>query len=218
MSEIFAIISIAFLSSFSHCYAMCGGFNLAFLKLSSKAKNPFFLNLLYHLSRIFAYVLLGILCGVFGVLLGFNAKIQSLTFFILGIFMGILGLALLFRGQILNFLEKNILWELFFSKLTRKAMHFKGVKGAVILGFCNGFVPCGLVYFFLANALSQSNITKATFIMLIFGISTLPSLLFFTYFSTFLKERLNYFFSIFASLLMIGYGIYLSFMGFKGFI
>ncbi|MCR2123766.1 sulfite exporter TauE/SafE family protein [Campylobacter upsaliensis] len=217
MSEIISIISIAFLSSFSHCYAMCGGFNLAFLKISSKAKNPFLLNLSYHLSRIFAYVLLGILCGIFGSLLAFNVKIQSFSFFVLGIFMNILGLVLFFKGQILNFLERNILWELFFSKLAKKALYFKGFKGALILGFCNGFVPCGLVYFFLASALSQSSLIDSTLIMLIFGLSTLPALLFFTYVSNYIKERFNRLFSALSSILIVGYGIYLAFMGFKGF-
>ncbi|KQI24484.1 membrane protein, partial [Campylobacter coli CVM 41963] len=66
------------------------------------------------------------------------------------------------------------------------SMGFKGVKSAMILGFANGFVPCGLVYFFLANAMSRQNVTESILVMLVFGLSTLPAMLFFVKISQYL--------------------------------
>ncbi|ECK7557680.1 sulfite exporter TauE/SafE family protein, partial [Campylobacter jejuni] len=103
--DFLAIISVAFLSSFGHCYSMCGGFNLLFINLNSKSNNLFLLTFIYNLFRIFAYIVLGIIFGTFGNILAINAKVQSLSFFILGIFMMILGFALIFRGNMLSFIE-----------------------------------------------------------------------------------------------------------------
>ena len=61
------IISVAFLSSFSHCVGMCSGF-LSLQTLFFKGKNKIeilMLSTLYSLARIFAYVVLGALLGTF---------------------------------------------------------------------------------------------------------------------------------------------------------
>lgn len=216
--DFFIIFSIAFLSSFGHCYAMCGGFTLAFMRLNSSCKNLFFLTLLYQLSRILAYIFLGILCGIFGNILAINAKIQSFSFFIIGIFMVILGCALIFRGSLLAFFEKNIVLHSLFKFLMQKSMKFKGFKSALILGFSNGFVPCGLVYFFLADSLKRENILESILIMFVFGISTLPAMLFFVKLSQFLSEFLRTIFNYITYIIIIIYGIRVSYIGFITFI
>ncbi|EAI5931314.1 sulfite exporter TauE/SafE family protein [Campylobacter coli] len=215
--DFLAIFSVAFLSSFGHCYSMCGGFILAFMNLNSTHKNLFLLTFIYQLFRIFSYILLGIIFGMFGNLLAINTKIQSLSFFVLGIFMVILGLSLIFRGKILAFIENRTFFDYFAKKIIKKSMSFKGVKSAVVLGFANGFVPCGLVYFFLANAMSRQNLTESILVMLVFGLSTLPVMLFFAklsqYLSAFLKKVFNYL----SYLIIIIYGIGLAYTGFKAF-
>ncbi len=215
--DFLAIFSVAFLSSFGHCYSMCGGFILAFMNLNSTHKNLFLLTFIYQLFRIFSYILLGIIFGMFGNLLAINTKIQSLSFFVLGIFMVILGFSLIFRGKILAFIENRTFFDYFAKKIIKKSMSFKGVKSAVVLGFANGFVPCGLVYFFLANAMSRQNLTESILVMLVFGFSTLPAMLFFAklsqYLSTFLKKLFNYL----SYLIIIIYGIGLAYTGFKAF-
>lgn len=216
--DFFIIFSIAFLSSFGHCYAMCGGFTLAFMRLNSSYKNLFFLTLLYQLSRILAYIFLGILCGIFGNILAINAKIQSFSFFIIGIFMVILGCALIFRGSLLAFFEKNIVLHSLFKFLMQKSMKFKGFKSALILGFSNGFAPCGLVYFFLADSLKRENILESILIMFVFGISTLPAMLFFVKLSQFLSEFLRTIFNYITYIIIIIYGIRVSYIGFITFI
>ncbi|HEH4450802.1 TPA: sulfite exporter TauE/SafE family protein [Campylobacter coli] len=215
--DFLAIISVAFLSSFGHCYSMCGGFNLLFINLNSKSNNLFLLTFIYQLFRIFSYILLGIIFGIFGNLLAINAKIQSLSFFILGVFMVILGFSLIFRGKILAFIENRAFFEYFIKKIIKKSMGFKGVKSAMILGFANGFVPCGLVYFFLANAMSRQNVTESILVMLVFGLSTLPAMLFFVKISQYLGVFLKKVFNYLSYFIIVAYGIGLAYMGFKAF-
>lgn len=208
--ELFTTMSVAFLSSFSHCYAMCGGLNLAFLRLNSSAKSPFLLTLSYQIFRIFAYVLLGIIFGAFGnVFALFNVKI---LFFILGIFMILLGFGLFFRGKILAFLENPFLFNLLAKKIWQK-MNFKGYKSAIVLGFCNGFVPCGLVYFALALAMSQKNLLQGALTMLVFGLCTLPALLFFNQVVHFFKQSFQRLWIKLSALIIGLYGVYLIYLG-----
>ncbi|MBM0637450.1 sulfite exporter TauE/SafE family protein [Campylobacter sp. VicNov18] len=215
--DFLAIISVAFLSSFGHCYSMCGGFTLIFMNLNSKSKNLFLLTFIYHLFRIFAYIVLGIIFGVFGNILAINAKSQSLSFFILGIFMMVLGFALIFRGNMLSFIESNVFFNHFAKKIIKKATNFKGLKSAIFLGFSNGFVPCGLVYFFIASAMSKQNVFESIIIMMVFGVSTLPAMLFFLKISQFFNNFLKNFFNYASYSIIICYGIYLAYMGFKAF-
>ncbi|EAJ6428121.1 sulfite exporter TauE/SafE family protein [Campylobacter coli] len=215
--DFLAIISVAFLSSFGHCYSMCGGFNLLFINLNSKSNNLFLLTFIYNLFRIFAYIVLGIIFGTFGNILAINAKVQSLSFFILGIFMMILGFALIFRGNMLSFIENNVFFDSFVKKIIKKSKNFKGLKSAIFLGFSNGFVPCGLVYFFLANAMSRQNVTESILVMLVFGLSTLPAMLFFVKISQYLGVFLKKVFNYLSYFIIVAYGIGLAYMGFKAF-
>lgn len=208
--DILTIVAVAFLSSFSHCYAMCGGFNLALMRLHSASKNPLFFSLAYHLMRVVGYVFLGAICGGLGSIFALNAKIQSLFLFILGIFMVLLALALAFRGKFLLFLEKNILFDAFFKGIMKKFLTLRGLKSVFILGLCNSFVPCGLVYFFLAGAMGRGSVGEGAFVMLIFGLSTLPALIFFVQFSHYLKQNFGRIFSYVSCILIMIYGLKLS--------
>ena len=283
--DFLAVISVALLSSFSHCYAMCGGFNIAFLRLNSASNdenvgvnsnensqntensslnskhnlqnstnlnknsansalnsarnsqnnenstisklNPtnstpstkktsikFTLSLVYHIFRVLAYMLLGVIFGAFGNVLSFLNK--GIFFFVLGIFMVLLGLALNFRGQFLAFFENPFFFNLFAKKMWQR-LNFKGYKSAVVLGFCNGFVPCGLVYFYLALAMSQDSLIQSAFIMLVFGVCTLPALLFFNEIFSLLQRafgaKFQNLWTKIAYFIIILYGIYLAYLG-----
>ncbi len=45
-----------------------------------------------------------------------------------------------------------------------------------ILGMINGLLPCGLVYFFAVTATSTGSAFYGAFVMLLFGLSTIPTL------------------------------------------
>ena len=184
---------------------------------SQHSKTPsikFTLSLVYHIFRVLAYVCLGVIFGAFGNVLSFLNK--GIFFFVLGIFMVLLGLALNFRGQFLAFFENPFFFNVFARKIWQKA-RFKGYKSAVILGFCNGFVPCGLVYFYLALAMSQDSLIQSAFIMLVFGACTLPALLFFSEIFSLLQgifgDRFQNLWTKIAYFIIILYGIYLAYLG-----
>ena len=209
--DVVAIISVAFFSSFGHCYFMCGGFNVAFLHANG---NNFYLSILYHIFRILSYLFLGFLFFYFASIFKIDYKAQNIILFLIGNFMIFLGFALIVRGKILQIIENNILFDKIIKKYMKKIISLKGYKSAILLGFLNGFVPCGIVYFFLANAMSQDSLAKALAVMLVFGISTLPAMLLFASFCDILSKFLKQVFNYLSYIIIIFYGIYLSFSSF----
>lgn len=214
--DLIALASIAFLSSFGHCYGMCGGFVLAYTQLAKQIKLPFFiLTFSYHFSRIFAYICLGIFFGFFGSLFSFSEVAKGVLFFIIGIFMIFLGFALIFKGKFLKFFENSYFFDCFIKNSIPKLIQKKSLKTTMILGFLNGFIPCGLVYFYIAFGMSMQNIYMASLIMFIFGVSTLPAMIFFAYFSKTMNDRFKKIASMISYVLIILYGVYFSYIGFS---
>jgi sulfite exporter TauE/SafE len=55
---------------------------------------------------------------------------------------------------------------------------------SLIFGGLNGLLPCGLLYVALSAAVATGSVQSAAMFMLVFGISTMPLMLFLVLFST----------------------------------
>ncbi|AII14300.1 hypothetical membrane protein (DsbD domain) [Campylobacter iguaniorum] len=215
-ATIFSVISVAFLSSISHCLGMCGGFVVACnAKLAKKPVAQIWLyNISYHISRILAYVVLGILFGLFGSFVIASVILKGYVFFAIGLFMVVLGVALIKRGTLLKFIENDKISQKFIMPKFKNLIQKDGILAFMLLGFLNGLLPCGVVYYFLALSLSAGSIANGALVMAAFGVSTLPAMLGFSglvnLISGELKSKMNY---ISAGIIML-YGIYLAYLGF----
>ncbi len=214
--NLYMIISVAFLSSFSHCVGMCSGF-LSLQTLFFKGKNKIeilMLSTFYSLARIFAYVVLGALFGAFGAVISFSIQARGLIFFIVGLVIAFIGIALLFRGELLKFVENQKALN-FVVRIAKTRIQKKNLTNFLLLGFLNGFLPCGVVYYFLALGILSANFIDSAFIMLVFGLCTLPAMLLASFVFGILNEKFkDIMFKISASIMIIN-GIYLSFLGYR---
>lgn len=201
-------ITIAFFGALGHCFFMCGGFVAAF----NKNKNILTHNICYHLSKTLSYMILGLIFSVFGNILAFSNTSKGIVFFILGIFMVVFGIAFFTRGKLLQMFEKNEFIFKIILKLSQKASKSQGFKKAFILGFINGFLPCGLVYFFLAKAMTKG-IFDGVLAMMTLGLATMVVMLFFSYFLGFLKDNFAKVFLAFSSFIIIFNGLYYAYIG-----
>lgn len=202
-----------------HCLGMCGGV-VGALTFSLEVKNqaswwrmlPF--QLVYNLGRIISYMLIGALFGALGMLLS-----QSLSSFlpfqqglqiVAGIFMLALGLYLAGWWQGIVIIEKagRGLWQ----KLSPYAQRMRAVKNyrqAGLYGLVWGWLPCGLVYSMLILALTSGGALEGAFVMLAFGLGTLPNLLLigaFAFFFTRLSR--NVWVKSIAGLLVMAMGVH----------
>ena len=204
------VLSVAFFSSLGHCLGMCGGFVVAL----SHFGRSFGVLLGYNLARIFAYILLGALFGAFGGIFSISIKSRGYSFFILGICMILLGVALIWRGKILKFIENNELINNLLNSKISSVLQAKSGFGFLLLGFLNGFLPCGVVYYFLALCVSSGSVLGGISVMALFGVVSLVMMSAYGMIFKILSQNFKKFMLFTSAVLIIGHGIYISFIGF----
>lgn len=210
-----SIVSVAILSSFSHCIGMCGGFaTLGALYLRDQIGYKRVLAVLgYHAMRILAYIAIGMVAGAFGGIFMVSAGQKAALFFVVGIALVIIGVCLWTRGRALKFIENEKISRLITtlaSRLSRK----KTLLNFMLLGFLNGLLPCGMVYYFAAQSIAASSAAKGALVMAVFGLSTLPALAFFGLFFSALGAKFRQVMFKISLVIVILNGIYLTFLGY----
>ncbi len=220
--DIFSIITIAFLGSFGHCLGMCGGIVIAYSstkidKSYSKTMQTI-AHLTYSLGRITTYVMLGAIFGAIGGVAKLNGYTMAVMTIVAGIFMILAGLSLLGKFAFLTKLEHSFSSSKLYQNLFRQVLRSRSLYSFYILGILNGFLPCGLVYFFAVTAASTGSALWGAVVMFIFGLSTVPALFSLGYFTgLFTKSSFRQLMMNIASLVVILFGVYTLYRGY-GFI
>lgn len=152
-----------------HCVGMCGP--LAFAVPSLKQGWLFLMadKLIYQLGRVAAYCTLGIVVGLIGQqiwLAGLQQGISILT----GALIVMAACSRLFKFTLFKKQSSFMLGP--FNKVFNYALKHKA--NHLIIGYINGFLPCGFVYLALAGALNTDGLQNAVRYMFWFGLGTLP--------------------------------------------
>ncbi len=178
--SIISIITIAFLGSFGHCIGMCGGIIIAYssTKIDSKwsKSKQTVAHLLYSFGRVFTYVILGAIFGFLGGVAMFNNLANGSLLILAGVFMVLTGLSLSGKIKFLTLIEHSMSSSSWYRKIFRDLLQTQTLTSFFILGMINGLLPCGLVYFFAVTAASTGSALYGAFVMLLFGLSTIPAL------------------------------------------
>lgn len=141
---------------------MCGAINLvAVINNTSKKelKRPIF----YNLGRIISYTLIGGIVGLIGSILSINQKISGIIILIAAIIMFLMSLNMMGLLKI-----KKI--KIFKYKLSS--------RNPFVIGLLNGFMPCGPLQAMQVYALSTGSFIKGALSMFLFGLGTVPLMLF----------------------------------------
>lgn len=142
--------------------------------------------LLYHFGRLLTYSIIGLLFGLIGKGLYLSGFQQRLS-----ILMGVIMiLTIIIPAKYLN--KFNLTKPLYqnIGKVKSKLglyLKQKSNKALFLIGFFNGFLPCGLVYMAVIGAISSGNILSGALYMFIFGIGTIPLMTGAVYLGNFLK-------------------------------
>lgn len=171
MSDYLAAFTLGLLS-LPHCFAMCGGISMALLSTGrSNAGNA----LLYGGGKLIAYVLLGTVAGLAGLLLGGLGTTWAL---LLRLFAGILLIAMgcyalgLWRGPSQLETQAMRFWQPMVKQLRRLDLKRPGHR--LLAGVGWGMIPCGMVYSAMGLALASGSLGSGALVMASFGIGTLP--------------------------------------------
>lgn len=170
-----------------HCIGMCGPIALMLPVDRSKPLKRFIQTLSYHVGRITAYALIGLVLGVVGKSFSIFGLQQylSIAMGILLIVVIILPKQKLQRFKIASFLHK------FIAKIKQQlgaSLKKKTADTFLTLGVLNGFLPCGLVYIAVFSAIAMGSLWESSMYMVFFGLGTVPLMTVAVYAAGFLKE------------------------------
>ena len=218
--SIITIISIAFLGSFGHCVGMCGGIVIAYS--STKIKSHWtkqvqaLAHLLYSFGRISTYMILGALFGLVGGVVTFDNLTSGIFLLFTGLMMVLVGLSLLGKIKFLTILEHTCSKSPLYQSTFKSLLGSQSLFSFYLLGMLNGLLPCGFVYVFAITAASTGSAFWGAFVMLIFGLSTVPALFSLGFFvGVFKQSNLRDIFIKLASILVIAFGFYIAYLGYE---
>jgi len=218
--SIITIITIAFLGSFGHCIGMCGGIVIAYS--STKIDNSWskvrqsLSHILYAFGRVSTYTILGAIFGYLGSVATFNYTTSGILLLVTGFLMILIGLSLSGKLKFLVNIEHSVSKSKIYQKTFRSLLGSNTLSSFYLLGMLNGLLPCGFVYVFAITAASTGSVLWGAFVMLIFGLSTIPAMFSLGYFVGIFKQiALRNLFVTIASILVIVFGIYVMYNGYE---
>lgn len=158
-----------------HCIGMCGPIAMILPLSKTSASKKHLQITLYHLGRVLTYSLLGAVFGLVGKGLSLSGVQQYLS-----ISIGVIMILLVVFPKISHALTLRI------SPLSRVLNKLKLQLGLYLkkesyysifmIGFFNGFLPCGMVYIALVGAIAMSSSLTSALYMLLYGLGTIPLL------------------------------------------
>ena len=175
MTDLFIAFSGGILGS-AHCIGMCGGFAV----LVGANKRPLCSaatrQVTYSLGRVFTYTFLGTVGGFAGSYLsrydGALVTAQQVFSMAAGAIMILVGVSTLGLINFQRLLPQSVTRKA--AAVYRQFLNTPGRQTVFLAGAANGFLPCGLVYAFLAMAVASGSAVQGLLIMLVFGAGTIP--------------------------------------------
>ena len=193
MTSELGFIFVAGLLGSSHCIGMCGGFAVVLGVTSTGRWRGLGRQSAYSLGRIFTYAVLGAIAGLLGhklTTLGVAStavRIGAGLCVLAGLFLIVEGLGA--AGFSLR--RSNATGEscggCLTSPLLMNFLKAPGLHNAFLAGLMTGFLPCGLVYAFLALAAARTHPLEGMAVMTVFGLGTVPLMVLTGVGSTFLS-------------------------------
>ena len=175
MEIIISGLVFGFVTSF-HCAGMCGPIAIALPLHGNTKLEKAFGGVLYNLGRTFTYILLGAAFGMLGQgigALGFQRWLSIIT--------GILMISTAIFPSLFSFnlgTKKGGFSFLNYVKSGLKSLFStKSYMSLVLIGFLNGFLPCGPLYSAIIISTSTGNMVDSMIFMAMFGLGTMPMLL-----------------------------------------
>ena len=178
----YALLFVTGLLTSVHCIAMCGGINL------SQSLGGGTAGLKYNAGRLVSYTLIGLILGTVGFFISSAGErfgdgvivpfsLQMVLKLMAGLFMILMGLSLLGILPGLRKITPHLPAGLSRRIYSMQKGLLKNHKGAFLVGFLNGFMPCGPLQAMWLLALASGNPLSGALSMFSFSLGTLPLML-----------------------------------------
>ena len=200
----YIMIFIAGIAGSFHCIGMCGGFACALRSDPAGRMATLYRHLLYNTGRVTTYTFMGGLAGMAGQTIfssgvvvkdpfGAGHNHMTLSQFgpllpeslstgqrILAVFAGLL--MVIMGLQLFGYLKRLHSFTVGLGGTTlvaslRGLLNSPSRSATLAFGVFNGFLPCPLVYAFIAHAAASANSLSGMMTMVFFGLGTFPAML-----------------------------------------
>lgn len=202
---------IGLVASVSSCLAVVGSLILSLsAKISQDTTDDKKSMLIFHVSRLITFTLLGGLLGSLGGALGINFTFTALLGLLSSVIVLLLGLNLV--GV---FSKHNIALPSGIFNFFKKVEHT--VYAPLSLGFATFFLPCGFTQSMQVVALSSGSFVAGALIMCAFALGTLPMLTLLSFGSaSFAQSKHAPLFFKTVGVVVIGFGMFALLSGLAG--
>jgi uncharacterized protein len=176
MAEL-ALVFMGGLLGSSHCAGMCGAFAISIGSATTGMLANARRQVVYSLGRIFTYAAFGAAAGYLGLRLmhrgGTLVNVQAILAVVAG---GLLLVQGVVAAGWLRWPGKSVASPCLAGGLLRSFLTAPGLANAFLAGMLTGFLPCGLVYAYLALAATTGSLLGGLLRMCAFGLGTAPLL------------------------------------------
>ncbi|BCX89685.1 hypothetical protein MIN45_P2058 [Methylomarinovum tepidoasis] len=204
------VLTVGLVTGF-HCIGMCGGFVLSYTQATLESgRSPYMAHLLYGVGKTLSYTLFGAVFGGLGALVSFTPWVRGLTALVAGLFLVGFGLNML--GGVDWFRRLMFRQPKAVEKLTR----WRRSRNPFVIGFLTGFMfACGPLQAMYILAAGTADPVEGAKVMFLFGIGTLPALLGFGVFATYLSGWMMRGFLRLSGILVIALGVIMMIKGWQ---
>ncbi|CAL2084698.1 sulfite exporter TauE/SafE family protein [Tenacibaculum sp. 190524A02b] len=163
---------LGLLGSF-HCIGMCGPIAFMLPIDRSNTIKSFLQITSYHVGRLIAYGIIGLLFSLLGRSFYIFGLQQQLSIFT-GVVMILFIIYPKLGGNFQTLVKPLTILVVKLKSALGNQLKKKKKRVFILLGLLNGFLPCGLVYVAVFGALVTSNILHGALYMILFGLGTVP--------------------------------------------
>lgn len=175
-------VLVASLLGSVHCVAMCGAFSCLYAPAGASWRSTRAAHASYHLGRLLAYVLLGVLAGALGA--GFNrggalAGVGGVAAVVAAVLLIVWGAnaLLVALGRRALVLHPPAAWQRAMGSVLLRFADSTPIVRAVATGLCTSVLPCGWLYAFVVVASGSGSPWRGAALMSVFWLGTLPLML-----------------------------------------
>ncbi|QFZ55211.1 sulfite exporter TauE/SafE family protein [Oceanihabitans sp. IOP_32] len=186
---LWSALILGLLGSF-HCIGMCGPIAFMLPVDRSNSTKKVVQITLYHLGRLLAYSLMGLVFGLVGKSLYIFGLQQQLSI-VVGALMIVVVLIPVQTFNKYNFSKPIYKIISRVKSALGQAFKKKTADTFLTIGFLNGFLPCGLVYMAVFASITTANAFQASLYMMLFGVGTIPLMTSAIYLGKFLNTNIK---------------------------
>lgn len=168
-----------------HCIGMCGPIAMMLPVDRDKPAKKVTQIITYHVGRLTAYGIIGLIFGLVGKGFFLAGIQQNLSIFI-GIM--IITVVLLPEKSFANYNFSKPIFRIISKVKQQLGSQFKNksYKSLFTIGLLNGFLPCGMVYVALFGSIAMQSASLGVLYMILFGLGTVPMMSAVVYMNSFI--------------------------------